>query len=39
MTSGIHFISFDTVVEVMKETGHDLQAKYKETSTGGLAAK
>jgi L-serine deaminase len=24
---------------VMKETGHDLQAKYKETSTGGLAAK
>ncbi|MFA6611297.1 MAG: L-serine ammonia-lyase [Bacilli bacterium] len=39
MTSGKHFISFDKVVEVMKETGYDLQAKYKETSTGGLATK
>lgn len=39
MTSGKHYISFDTVVEVMKETGYDLQAKYKETSTGGLATK
>lgn len=37
MTSGKHFISFDNVVKVMKETGHDLQTKYKETSTGGLA--
>ncbi len=30
-------ISFDQVVRVMKETGEDLSAKYKETSTGGLA--
>lgn len=36
-TDGIHKISFDYVVEVMKETGKDLSTKYKETSTGGLA--
>ena len=30
-------ISFDQVVEVMRETGLDLSEKYKETSTGGLA--
>lgn len=30
-------ISFDQVVRVMKETGEDLSAKYKETATGGLA--
>ncbi len=32
-------ISFDTIVETMKETGHDLQSNYKETSLGGLAKK
>jgi L-serine dehydratase len=34
---GVHRISFDKVVEVMKETGHDLPSLYKETSGGGLA--
>lgn len=30
-------ISFDTVVEVMYETGKDISEKYRETSVGGLA--
>lgn len=30
-------ISFDTVVEVMYETGKDMPDKYRETSVGGLA--
>lgn len=29
--------SFDSIVEVMYETGKDLKADYRETSTGGLA--
>ena len=29
--------SFDRVVEVMKQTGHDIPSLYKETSAGGLA--
>ena len=36
-SDGIHRISFDKVVEVMKQTGHDLPSLYKETSQGGLA--
>lgn len=36
-TDGIHRVSFDKVVNVMKETGHDLPSLYKETSEGGLA--
>lgn len=36
-TDGIHRVSFDRVVEVMKQTGHDLPSLYKETSEGGLA--
>lgn len=36
-TDGIHRVSFDRVVEVMKQTGHDLPSIYKETSEGGLA--
>ena len=36
-TDGIHRVSFDKVVEVMKQTGHDLPSLYKETSEGGLA--
>lgn len=36
-TDGIHRVSFDRVVEVMKETGNDLPSLYKETSEGGLA--
>lgn len=34
---GEHIVSFDTVVETMRQTGLDLQSKYKETSQGGLA--
>ena len=36
-TDGVHRVSFDKVVEVMKKTGHDLPSLYKETSEGGLA--
>ena len=36
-TDGTHRVSFDRVVEVMKQTGHDLPSLYKETSEGGLA--
>lgn len=37
-TDGSHRISFDEVVQVMKQTGHDLPNLYRETSSGGLAA-
>ncbi len=30
-------VSFDAVVKVMRDTGHDLDAAYRETSLGGLA--
>jgi L-serine dehydratase len=30
-------VSFDKVVETMKETGKDIPSLYKETSQGGLA--
>ena len=36
-TDGIHRVSFDKAVAVMKETGNDLPSLYKETSEGGLA--
>lgn len=36
-SDGNHSVSFDRVVEVMKQTGHDLPSLYKETATGGLA--
>ena len=36
-SDGTHLISFDRVVEVMKQTGHDLPLLYKETAEGGLA--
>lgn len=36
-TDGNHLVSFDRVVEVMKQTGHDLPSLYKETGEGGLA--
>jgi L-serine dehydratase len=35
--TGEHFVSFDQVVETMRQTGLDMQFKYKETSRGGLA--
>ncbi|MFN7627407.1 MAG: L-serine ammonia-lyase [Pirellula sp.] len=34
---GRHFVSLDRVIETMRQTGVDMQAKYKETSLGGLA--
>lgn len=36
-SDGIHRVSFDKVVDVMKQTGHDLPSLYKETGEGGLA--
>ncbi len=36
-SDGIHRVSFDKVVAVMKQTGKDLPSLYKETSEGGLA--
>lgn len=37
MSDGRHLVYFDTVVEAMKQTGHDLPNLYKETAEGGLA--
>ncbi|MDP3844461.1 MAG: L-serine ammonia-lyase [Oxalobacteraceae bacterium] len=34
---GTHYVSLDQVIETMRQTGADMQAKYKETSLGGLA--
>lgn len=34
---GEHFITLDSVIEVMEQTGKDLHDKYRETSKGGLA--
>ena len=34
---GDHHVSLDDVIKTMKETGADMQTKYKETSRGGLA--
>ncbi|SLN55766.1 L-serine dehydratase 1 [Aquimixticola soesokkakensis] len=34
---GTHFMPLDNCIQVMLETGRDMSAKYKETSTGGLA--
>ena len=36
-SAGIHRVSYDKVISVMKQTGHDLPSLYKETSEGGLA--
>ncbi|MBO4907370.1 MAG: L-serine ammonia-lyase, iron-sulfur-dependent, subunit alpha [Bacteroidaceae bacterium] len=36
-SDGLHRVSFDRVVRVMKQTGHDIPSLYKETSEGGLA--
>lgn len=36
-SDGKHRVSFDRVVAVMKQTGHDLPSLYKETAAGGLA--
>lgn len=36
-SDGTHRVSFDRVVEVMRQTGHDIPSLYKETAEGGLA--
>ena len=36
-SDGIHRVSYDKVINVMKQTGHDIPSLYKETSEGGLA--
>lgn len=36
-SDGRHSVDFDRIVEVMKQTGHDIPSLYKETSQGGLA--
>lgn len=35
--NGTHRISLDQVIATMRQTGADMQSKYKETSLGGLA--
>jgi L-serine dehydratase len=35
--SGEHFVSLDQVIKTMRDTGRDMQDKYKETARGGLA--
>ena len=39
LSDGSHLVSFDKVVEVMHETGHNLPSLYRETSEGGLAKR
>ncbi len=34
---GTHYVSLDQVIKTMKDTGYDMQDKYKETARGGLA--
>jgi len=34
---GSHHVTLDQVIRTMRDTGADMQAKYKETSRGGLA--
>jgi L-serine dehydratase len=35
--NGTHFVSLDKVIRTMRDTGRDMNSKYKETSRGGLA--
>ena len=34
LSDGSHMVSYDRVVEVMKQTGHDLPSLYRETGEG-----
>ncbi|KAG1525869.1 hypothetical protein G6F51_014348 [Rhizopus arrhizus] len=36
---GKHKVSLDKVIKTMRDTGRDMQDKYKETSRGGLASR
>ncbi|WP_455481206.1 L-serine ammonia-lyase [Bartonella sp. B12(2025)] len=35
--NGDHFVSLDSCIETMRQTGHDMSERYKETSKAGLA--
>jgi L-serine dehydratase len=37
LSDGKHFIGFDVVTKVMKQTGKDMPSPYRETALGGLA--
>ena len=37
MDDGAHLVSLDAVIETMRQTGVDMQSKYRETALGGLA--
>ena len=37
LSNGSHIISLDSAIETMRQTGHDMMSKYRETSEGGLA--
>lgn len=37
LSDGTHMVSYDKVVAVMNETGHNIPSLYRETSEGGLA--
>ena len=37
MSETSHIVSLDAVIETMRQTGLDMQSKYKETALGGLA--
>ena len=34
---GNHVVSLDSCIETMRQTGKDMDMKYKETALGGLA--
>lgn len=34
---GMHLVSLDACIETMRQTGRDMDSRYKETSLGGLA--
>lgn len=36
-SDGQHYVSLDSVIKTMAETGADMKTKYKETARGGLA--
>lgn len=37
LSDGNHLVSFDKIIQVMKQTGHDLPSIYRETAEGGIA--
>jgi len=34
---GLHFMPLDNCIETLRQTGRDMDHRYKETSLGGLA--